>query len=164
MNEDALNVRSFATPDQEEVQQLILNGLAEHFSYLDPSLNPDLEDIAATYLSKGDLFLVGEKNNRIIATGALVRESLQTGRIVRVSVAYDNRRMGIGQIIVDRLIDQGRRLNLKRILAETNLDWHEALAFYQNLGFSEYMRDIESIHMSLLLKTQCQKRGSDLSS
>ncbi len=151
MNGDTLNVRSFATPDQEEVQQLILNGLAEHFNYLDPSLNPDLEDIAATYLSKGDIFLVVEMNNRIIATGALVRESLQTGRIVRVSVASKNRRMGIGQIIVDRLLYISRRLDLKRILVETNLDWHEALAFYQNLGFCENKRDSESVHMSLHL-------------
>jgi len=42
-------------------------------------------------------------------------------------------------------------LNLKRILVETNLDWDEALAFYQDLGFSEYTRDIESIHMTLQL-------------
>jgi N-acetylglutamate synthase-like GNAT family acetyltransferase len=148
MNGDPFNVRSFATPDQEEVQQLILNGLAEHFDYLDPSLNPDLEDISATYLSKGDLFLVAEKNNRIIATGALIRLSPQTGRIVRVTVAYDHRRMGIGQVIVDHLLNKGRQLNLKRILVETNLDWDEALAFYQDLGFSEYTRDIESIQMS----------------
>jgi GNAT superfamily N-acetyltransferase len=151
MNGDPFNVRSFATPDQEEVQQLILNGLAEHFDYLDPSLNPDLEDISATYLSKGDLFLVAEKNNRIIATGALIRLSPQTGRIVRVTVAYDHRRMGIGQVIVDHLLNNGRQLNLKRILVKTNLDWDEALAFYQDLGFSEYTRDIESIHMTLQL-------------
>jgi GNAT superfamily N-acetyltransferase len=151
MNGDILNVRSFATPDQEEVQQLILTGLAEHFKYLDPSLNPDIDDISATYLSKGDFFLIAERNNSIIATGALVRVSLHTGRIVRVSVAYEHRRKGIGQIIVNHLLNEGRQLNLKHILVETNLDWHEALAFYQDLGFSEYMRDIESIHMSLEL-------------
>ena len=149
MNGDSLNIRPFATHDQEEVQQLILNGLAEHFIHLDLSLNPDLEDIAATYLSKGDLFLVAEMDKRIIATGALVRESLETGRIVRVSVASDNHRMGIGQNIVHHLLNDARRLDLKRILVETNLDWHEALAFYQNLGFCEYKRDLESVHMSL---------------
>ena len=149
MTRGTLNIRSFATSDQEEVQQLILDGLAEHFFNLDPSLNLDLEDITTTYLSKGDLFLIAEMDNRIIATGALVRESLETGRIVRVSVASDNRRRGIGQLIVQHLLDNARRLDLKRIFVETNLDWHEALRFYQNLGFCEYNRDLESIHMSL---------------
>ena len=45
MIRDSLNIRLFAPPDQEEVQQLILNGLAEHFIHLDLSLNPDLEGV-----------------------------------------------------------------------------------------------------------------------
>ena len=149
MIRNSLILRSFTTPDQEAVQQLILNGLAEHFLYLDPSLNPDLDDITATYLSIGDLFLVAELDKKIIATGALVRESPETGRIVRVSVASDNRRMGIGQLIVHQLLENARRLELKRILVETNRDWHEALVFYKNLGFCEYDRDMVSVHLSL---------------
>ena len=146
----SLNIRLFAPPDQEEVQQLILNGMAEHFVNLDPSLNPDLEDISTTYLGKGDLFLVAELDNRIIATGALVLDSLKTGRIVRVSVASDNRRMGVGQYIVHQLLHNARRLDLKRTLVETNLEWHGAILFYENLGFREYKRDLESVHLSLI--------------
>ncbi|HUS93999.1 MAG TPA: GNAT family N-acetyltransferase [Patescibacteria group bacterium] len=149
MNGETLIIRTFTAGDQEVAQQLILNGLAEHFNQLDPSINPDLEEIAATYLKVGDLFLVAELNERIVATGALVRESLGTGRIVRVSVASDKRRMGIGQKIVYHLLEKARELEMRRILVETNLDWSEAIAFYRILGFSEYDRDLERIHMSM---------------
>ncbi len=149
MNGEQLIIRTFATGDQEEAQLLILNGLAEHFNQLDPSLNPDLAEIAGSYPKVGDLFLVAELNGRIVGTGALVRESLDTGRIVRVSVASDQRRKGIGQKIVNCLLDKARELAMSCILVETNLDWPEAIAFYRILGFSEYDRDLERTYLFL---------------
>ena len=75
---------------QAEAKDLILAGLAEHWGTLDPSKNPDLNDIGSNY-SKG-LFLVALQDNQLIGTGAIVPTSNGVAEIVRMSVATTMRR------------------------------------------------------------------------
>jgi hypothetical protein len=63
-------IKPFQPEDQEEVKQLVLAGLVEHWGSLDPTRNPDLNDIAQTYAQ--DIFLVAWEGDKIIGTGALV--------------------------------------------------------------------------------------------
>jgi N-acetylglutamate synthase-like GNAT family acetyltransferase len=72
-----------------------LAGLEEHWGVLDPTKNPDLEDIGLTYADA--IFLVAQQNNKIIGTGALIPKPDGTAEIVRMSVAADWRRKGIGR-------------------------------------------------------------------
>jgi hypothetical protein len=64
----------FKAEDQAEAKNLILAGMGEHFGEIDHSLNPDLNDIAASYA--GAIFLVAWCENRIVGTGALVRDQM----------------------------------------------------------------------------------------
>jgi len=63
-----LSLRPFRPEDQDAVKSLILAGLKEHWGTLDPSLNPDLDDIATSY--KDAVFLVACEGDRIIGTPA----------------------------------------------------------------------------------------------
>ena len=92
---DGINIRTFEPGDQHIVKKLILGGLSEHFDALDPTLNKDLENISATYLTNRNIMLVAELDGKILATGALIREAERTGRIVRVSVDSAYRRCGV---------------------------------------------------------------------
>jgi hypothetical protein len=65
-----ITLRLFRPEDQTAVKNLILAGLKEHWGTLDPTLNPDLNDIAQTYANA--TFLVAWEGDRIIGTGALV--------------------------------------------------------------------------------------------
>ncbi|MCP4415536.1 MAG: hypothetical protein GY805_02870, partial [Chloroflexi bacterium] len=47
--ERSIVIRPFHPQDQSATKQLILAGLVEHWGELDPSLNPDLNDIARSY-------------------------------------------------------------------------------------------------------------------
>ncbi len=69
----SITITPFAPADQAEVKALILAGLAEHWGVLDPSLNPDLDDIAASY--RQATFLVARCGDRIVGTGALLPHS-----------------------------------------------------------------------------------------
>lgn len=123
----------FQPEDQAAVKALILAGLAEHWGALDLSLNPDLNDVQHTYA--GADFLVAWQAGRIIGTGALVPISKATAQIVRMSVAADCRRNGLGHRILQRLCDHARARGVRQLVLETTETWEEVIAFYLNFGF-----------------------------
>ena len=67
----ALVIRPFTPRDQAAVRALILAGLGDHFGFIDETRNPDLDDIAGTYLARNHVFVVGELGGAVVATGAL---------------------------------------------------------------------------------------------
>jgi len=142
-----VEIRGFDIRDQESARQLIISGLGEHFDQIDYSMNSDLDDIFASYIKSENAFIIAEIDHCMVGTGALVQESNDTGRIVRVSVSKTMRNRGIGKMIVEHLIELGRKRKLKLIVVETNLDWGAANNLYQRLGFKESARDDNSIHM-----------------
>jgi len=130
---EGITIRPFQSEDQLEVRQLILAGLAEHWVGLDPSLNPDLDDIQNAYANA--FFLVALQNGKIIGSGALVPRSDDTAEIVRMSVAAYKRRKGIGRRILENLCAQAKQLGYRRIVLETTHTWREVIKFYEQFGF-----------------------------
>jgi ribosomal protein S18 acetylase RimI-like enzyme len=144
-------IRQFQAQDQPACKRLVQEGLSEHFGELRRSLNNDLNDIATTYTAAGHLFFIAEAGQAIIGTGAIVQESREAGRIVRLSVQKDYRRFGIARAILSQLISEAGRLRLTYINVETNLDWFAAINLYESLDFRIVGRDEESIHFQLKL-------------
>ena len=126
-------MRPFCPADQAEVKRLVLAGLVEHWGVLDPTKNPDLNDIAASYA--GATFLVACLAGRIVGTGALLPRGEGTAEIVRMSVARGLRRRGVGRMLLTRLLEQARRDGLRRVVLETTATWQEVVAFYLDYGF-----------------------------
>lgn len=126
-------IRSFQPADQTAVRGLILSGLEEHWGSLDPSRNPDLQDIARSYA--GAVFLVACEGERIIGTGALVAGGPHTGEIVRMSVAGDMRRRGVGHRLLERLMTEAKARGMRTLVLETTETWQDAIAFYLSAGF-----------------------------
>lgn len=142
-----LIIRPFQSTDQQATKALILQGLGERFGMINPDLNPDLDDINATYIESGFLFVVCEIDSTLIGTGALIKEEVNIGRIVRVSVANTHRQRGIGRLITDYLITAAPNLGYSMIVVETNEDWFDALQLYQRCGFMEYDRRNGEVHL-----------------
>jgi ribosomal protein S18 acetylase RimI-like enzyme len=142
-------IRPFRPADQAAARRLILQGLSEHFGVIDETLNPDIDDIAASYTDRGHLFLVALAGEEIAGTGALIFEDAARGQVARVSVARDCRRLGLGRALVLRLIGSARDRGLTRLWMETNDDWDAAIGLYQSCGFTEYDRRDGNIYMRL---------------
>ena len=123
----------FQPKHQAEAKELILAGLAEHWGTLDPTKNPDLNDIGSSY-SKG-LFLVALQDNKVIGTGAIAPRSNDAAEIVRMSVATTMRRNGIGKMILAELCEHAKSNSYKRVILETTETWQEAIEFYKRFGF-----------------------------
>lgn len=126
-------ITQFQAENQDAVKDLILSGLADHWGQLDSTKNPDLDDIAASYAN--EVFLVAWQGDKIVGTGALVHRSDETGEIVRMSVAREMRRQGIGSLILQQLIERARSKGYCRVILETTKTWSEVIEFYLKLGF-----------------------------
>jgi ribosomal protein S18 acetylase RimI-like enzyme len=142
-------IRPFEASDQEATRRLILDGLGEHFGYIDESLNPDLDDIMTSYIVPGHVFVVVLSGSKLVGTGALIIKDDKAGQLVRISVHADHRREGIGRAVVKHLVEIAKKRNLVRVLVETNNDWYDAIGLYKHLGFIEYNRDVGSVYMAL---------------
>ena len=143
-----VHIRPFTPTDQDAARALILDGLREHWGTLNPTLNPDLDDITANYVAAGHIFLVAESGQRLIGAGALKLEN-DCGQIVRVSVSPDWRRRGVGQSLVTALLEAAQTRGLIRVWMETNDDWNDAIDLYRRYGFREFDRHAGCVFMAL---------------
>ncbi|MFO7625011.1 MAG: GNAT family N-acetyltransferase [Anaerolineales bacterium] len=132
-NTSQILIRPFHPDDQSAAKALILAGLAEHWGWLDPTCNPDLDDITTSYADA--LFLVAYLAGQVVGTGALLRRSQTIAEIVRMSVAKPYRQRGIGRLILTHLVDMARQTGFKQVVLETTASWHEVVQFYKNNGF-----------------------------
>jgi len=132
-------VRPFVPADQEAARSLILAGMRDHWGdRYDERLNPDLDDIAASYA--GDTFLVAESGGVIVGTGCLTVEGTRVARVVRMAISPAFRRRGIGKAVLAALLAHARELGVPRVGIATNADWHDAIAFYRGCGGRELPR------------------------
>jgi GNAT superfamily N-acetyltransferase len=129
-----ISIRPFRSQDQHVARELILEGLGDHFGFIDKALNPDLDNIAETFAK--DVFLCAWNGDELIGTGALIRESERVSRIVRMSVSKKMRRRGIGRMILSALVTASRERGDLKIVLETTETWHDVIAFYRNFGFA----------------------------
>jgi len=142
-----VEIHSFQPQNQTQVRALILAGLAEHWGELDPQRNSDLDDIGKT--SAGGLFLVASRAGQIIGTGALMPGENGSAQVVRMSVRKELRRRGVGRLILDRLIEEAKKMGICELVLETTADWQEAIAFYRSLGFQETHRTGGDVYFRL---------------
>lgn len=97
---------------------------ANHFG-----LNPD--EVAP---GRG-AFLVVWRDGRPIGCGAVRRIDAQTGELKRMYVAPAARGTGLGRRLVEALEAEARALGLWRLVLETGIRQHAAIALYRATGF-----------------------------
>lgn len=127
------SIQPFSPEDQHEARNLVLAGLVEHWGFLDPTLNPDLNDIAASYAD--GLFLVARQGDTIVGTGALLPRSDDTAEIMRMSVSSTLRRSGLGSAILLHLCEYAKAMGYHKLVLETTSTWQEVIEFYLKFGF-----------------------------
>lgn len=121
-----------------QTRQLILAGLEEHWGELDPSLNPELDDMLAAYSSGYTVTVTGANQPQagVIGTGTVLPRGNADAEIVRMSVATEMRRSGLGRAIVAHLEAWARATGVQRVVLETTSAWTEVVAFYLSCGYT----------------------------
>jgi ribosomal protein S18 acetylase RimI-like enzyme len=145
-------MRDFTPGDQEPVRELVLGGMRERWGdAYDPSANPDLDNISASYVDRGAEVVVVEMDGEIVATGMLQPERDGRGRIVRVSVDRARRRQGFGRQVVEELVRRARRRGMLEVVVLTDTPWTSAVALYRSCGFDDVGQDDTDTHLALPL-------------
>lgn len=130
----AIEITAFGAADQDTVRALILEGLAEHWGTLDPSLNPDLDDIASSY--GAGRVLVARRDGEIVGAGAVVPAGRGEGEVKRLGVAREQRRSGIASALLRALVAVAVDEGWSALVLETTSSWTDAVALYLAFGFT----------------------------
>lgn len=141
-------VRDFSHEDQASCAELINAGLGKRFGFRDDTKNPDLYDIAAYY--SDDCFVVAVLD-QVVGTGAMIYESRLVTRVVRMHTDQTYRRQGVGTAVIADLEQRARDDGAREIFLETDIDWHDAHAFYVAVGYREFRRDELGIRFHKLI-------------
>ncbi len=135
-------IEPLTSATHNDARRLILDGLAERWGTMDASLNPDLDDMLHAYGESLTLVAHPLAGGALCGTGTVIRRDAQTAEIVRMSVAFTERRSGLGRLLVDRLVEQAAAWRGREVIVETSAAWTDALAFYWANGFAETRREV----------------------
>lgn len=142
-------IKPFQNNFQQEARQLILQGMGEHWGWIDEQANPDVDDLESSF--KNGYFITAWKDDQLVGTGGIKFESGGVYRIERMSVRADVRRNGIGTQILDNLIKWAEKVKAQTVVLETTSSWKEVIEFYLKYGFVIISEDSDNIHFELSL-------------
>ncbi len=83
------------------------------------------------------LFLVARLDGRPVGCGCLKKVAPDVADIKRMWLDPEVRGRGLGRGLLDRLVEEGRALGLRRVQLETNEALTEAIGLYRSAGFVE---------------------------
>jgi GNAT superfamily N-acetyltransferase len=129
-----IEIRDFRAGDERDTRLLILEGMRWHWGTLDPGFNHDVDDMFASYGHGRTVVAVDE--NRVVGTGTVVRRDSATAEIVRMSVAEEAQRIGVGRELVGTLLATASSWGCERVVLETSSQWAGVIEFYLRCGFT----------------------------
>lgn len=94
-----------------------------------------LDDPRGTVIDRGGHIFLAMDNERVIGSAGLWKKNDQEFELVKMTVdpAYQGR--GISKILLDRCLDEARKLKAEKISLFSNSQLHTALKLYEKYGF-----------------------------
>jgi ribosomal protein S18 acetylase RimI-like enzyme len=111
-------------------------------------LDADLRDVAAEYLATGGEFLLGEREDEVVAMGALQPSDAVdhhetadgTAVVRRLRVDPDHHRQGYGSTVLAALEDRAAELGFDRLVLDTTSQQIAAIGLFEAFGYEERHR------------------------
>lgn len=125
-----IKIRPFRVEDEEDVIDLW------HRCGLVVPHNDPATDIALKMAFQPDLFLVGEKEGRVVATVMAGYEG-HRGWINYLAVSPDCQERGLGRLIMEEAEKALRQRGCPKINLQVRATNKKVIAFYEALGFSD---------------------------
>jgi len=122
--------------DTQALKLLVEESAGEGFRHIKRMVN-DFETGANTFDKEGEAIFVAYQSNDIVGICGLNQDpylnSEEVARVRRLYVSQGVRRLGIGRMLMDSVIEEARR-NYKMLVLRT--DNSIADTFYRSIGFS----------------------------
>ena len=143
--------------DNPEVNELLINHFIE-LSSVSPVDRGHVLDFSSLKNPSIKFWSLWE-NNQLIGCGALKFLDKEHGELKSIRVADRFRRKGNGIKVINHLIDEAKKLNIKKISLETGTGnfFGPARKLFHKCGFkpcepfAHYKKDPEACYMSLLI-------------
>jgi len=138
-----LNIEPYSDSCKDEVANLIINIQKEEFGIpITLGMQPDLMEIPSFYQIKNGNFWVAKDYNKVIGTIALLDIGNKRGALRKMFVAreYRGKQFGVGQALLNHLIDWARNKEIAEIFLGTTEKFIGAQRFYEKNGFIEIQK------------------------
>ena len=99
------------------------------------NIDADLDDVENVYIKNNGEFLVGIREEKIVAMGALKKLSTTCAEIKRMRVYPEYQRQGLGQIILLELLAVAAQLGYTELCLDTVIQNVPAQKLYEKHGF-----------------------------
>jgi putative acetyltransferase len=134
---DDLKLRSATNADAAEVRALVFGILTDFGLEADvDGTDRDLFDIEANYLRRGGVFEVIENTQgSIVGTIGLYPLDDETIELRKMYFASEVRGSGLGQILLQKMIEKAKNLGYLRVYLETASVLKQAVHIYEKAGF-----------------------------
>lgn len=107
----------------------------ERYFKVEPLDMESLENPDTFYLNKGGIVLLAEYQGTIVGTSALKPMTEGSMELSKMGVETNAKSLGIDELLGQSIVEEARKMGLKRLYLETNSRLLPALNLYQKLGF-----------------------------
>jgi ribosomal protein S18 acetylase RimI-like enzyme len=131
-----IKIRQYRSGDEHtvwELHNIALKGTGAHLK--DGAWDADLKEIEQVYLEDDGNFIVGVREGEIVAMGALKKTDRRRAEIKRMRVHPNHQRQGYGELILQHLEMDARRLGYKILHLETTKLQIAAQKLYEKNGY-----------------------------
>ena len=125
-----MEIRKFEERDKAEVSRLWRSVFSD-----DPPHNEPTKVIDAKMKAQRELFFVAVSNDQVIGT-VMAGYDGHRGWLYSVAVAPDNRRKGVGSLLVKHAVNALRQIGCMKVNLQVRATNTQVIAFYESLGFS----------------------------
>lgn len=122
-----------------EYLQFIAETARDHYRLsfdIEAMIASDLDDRAKFYPPAGRFYVVRHED-RYVAVGCLKRLTASVGEIQRMYVRHDARGLGVGRLLVERLLADARSMGFDTVRLESLRALTAAHTLYRSVGFRE---------------------------
>ena len=138
-----VNIEPYLDSYKDEVADLIVNIQKEEFDIpITLNMQPDLKEIPKFYQINGGNFWIARNSNKVIGTIALLDIGNNKGALRKMFVAkeYRGKEFGVGQALLNNLIDWAKNKRIEELLLGTTEKFIGAQRFYEKNGFIEIQK------------------------
>ena len=154
--EDRISIESFKKEYISDFYALNKEWIEESWQLEESDIN-DLSNPGKYIIDKGGEVFFSIKNDKVIATAAMVYMKRGIFELAKMTVAQECRGLGVANKLMDRSIDFAKENNADKIVLITNSSLVIARNLYDKYGFKEIMLDSDkygdrgNVKMSLYL-------------
>lgn len=94
-----------------------------------------LDDPRGTVIEKGGCIFLAIEDEKVIGTAGLWKENENEYELVKMTVDPDYRGKGISKILLDRCLEEAKKMHARMIFLYSNSQLKTALALYEKYGF-----------------------------